>query len=109
MEVLLAHPDATERAAEVVRRHIEPNAEVTAWPAEATVVFRTAKSEEELAGLLAGLVSAGLEVTQFREVQTDLEEAFMTLARSARAETDGAEPDAASVSPRPEPRQETAP
>jgi hypothetical protein len=27
-------------------------------------------------------VSAGLGVTQFREVQTDLEEAFMTVARS---------------------------
>ena len=32
--------------------------------------------------LLAALVAAGLGVTQFREVQTDLEEAFMTVVRN---------------------------
>jgi ABC-2 type transport system ATP-binding protein len=83
MEVLLARADVVEQAAEVVRRHLEPGAEVTPSAAESVVRFRTARSEEELAGLLAGLVSAGLAVTQFREVQTDLEEAFMTVARSA--------------------------
>ena len=31
---------------------------------------------------LAALVAGGLGVTQFREVQTDLEEAFMTVAQS---------------------------
>ena len=50
--------------------------------AEAVVRFRTAQREEELAGLLSALVAAGLGVAQFREVQTDLEEAFMTVARS---------------------------
>jgi ABC-2 type transport system ATP-binding protein len=46
------------------------------------VRFRTARREEELADLLAALVSDGLGVAQFREVQTDLEEAFMTVARA---------------------------
>ena len=32
--------------------------------------------------MLEALVTAGVGVTQFREVQTDLEEAFMTLARA---------------------------
>ena len=32
--------------------------------------------------MLAALVAAGLDVTQFREVQSDLEEAFLTVARS---------------------------
>jgi ABC-2 type transport system ATP-binding protein len=81
MEVLLAGAEQLDRVAEIVRDHIEPGAEVTASPAEAVVRFRTAKREEELTGLLAALVNAGLEVTQFREVQTDLEEAFMTVAR----------------------------
>jgi ABC-2 type transport system ATP-binding protein len=45
------------------------------------VRFRTSKPESELGALLAGLVGAGLKVTQFREVQTDLEDAFMTFAR----------------------------
>ncbi len=82
MEVLLARPDALDRAREVVRRHVEPGEEVVASAAESVVRFQTARSEEELAGVLADLVAAGVGVTQFREVQTDLEEAFMTVARA---------------------------
>lgn len=81
MEVLLARSDTVEAVAEVVRRHAGPRAEVTVSAAESAVRFRTARAEEELAGLLAELVGARLVVTQFREVQTDLEEAFMTVAR----------------------------
>ncbi len=82
MEVQLARPEAIDRVADVVRQHVEPGAEITASPAEAVVRFRTARREEELAGLLSALVAAGLGVTQFREVQTDLEEAFLTVARA---------------------------
>jgi ABC-2 type transport system ATP-binding protein len=82
MEVLLTGSAQINRVVEVIRGHLEPGAEVTASPAEAEVRFRTARGEEELAGLLAALVAAGLGVTQFREVQTDLEEAFLTVARS---------------------------
>jgi ABC-2 type transport system ATP-binding protein len=83
MEVLLATAEQMDRVVEVVRRHIEPDAEITRSAAEAVVRFQTALRETELAGLLAALVAAGVGVTQFREVQTDLEEAFMTVARSA--------------------------
>ncbi len=82
MEVLLTRADHIDAVVEVVRKQLEPGAEITTSPAEAVVRFRTARSEEELAGLLAALVGAGLGVAQFREVQTDLEEAFMTVARS---------------------------
>ena len=85
MEVLLARADAVDRAAEVVRRNVETGAEVTASAAESAVRFRTAKAEEQLAGMLGELVSAGVGVTQFREVQTDLEEAFLTVAREPAA------------------------
>jgi ABC-2 type transport system ATP-binding protein len=83
MEVLLTRAEQIDRAAEIIRQHIEPGAEITASTAETTVRFRTAKSEEELARVLAALVAAELEVTQFREVQTDLEEAFMMAARTS--------------------------
>src|SRR5262249_35142408 len=92
MEVLLAPPETVEPAADVVRRRLEPGTEVTPSAAESVVRFRTARSEEELASLLAGLVAAGLGVTQFREVQTDLEEAFMTVARSTEDEPLAAAP-----------------
>jgi ABC-2 type transport system ATP-binding protein len=88
MEVQLTRAEQLDRVVEVVRKYIEPGAEITASPAEALVRFQTAKREEDLAGLLAALVAARLGVTQFREVQTDLEEAFMTVARS---DSDGPE------------------
>jgi ABC-2 type transport system ATP-binding protein len=82
MEALLARPEAVNTAAEIIRRHLEPNAEVNPSLTELAVRFRTARGEEELAGLLHALVSANLVVTQFREVQSDLEEAFMAVAQS---------------------------
>jgi ABC-2 type transport system ATP-binding protein len=82
VEVLLASPEAVGRAAEVLSGQLGPETEVTVSPAESAVRFRSARAEEELAGLLTALVESGLAVTQFREVQTDLEEAFMNVARS---------------------------
>jgi ABC-2 type transport system ATP-binding protein len=82
MEVELTSAEQIDRVAAVVRQHIEPGAEITTSPTEAVVRFRTAKRDEDLARLLAALVTAGLDVTQFREVQTDLEEAFMIVAKS---------------------------
>ena len=80
MEALLTRPEQVATAAEVIRHHLEPGAEVSTSPAEATVRFRTARRDEEIAGLLAALVRGGLAVEQFREVQTDLEEAFLKVA-----------------------------
>jgi ABC-2 type transport system ATP-binding protein len=82
MEVLLTGSDRINRVVEVVRKHLEPGASIQSSPAESAVRFRTARREDELAQLLADLVSSGLDVAQFREVQTDLEEAFLSVARS---------------------------
>jgi ABC-2 type transport system ATP-binding protein len=53
------------------------------------VRFRTARREEELAELLAALVGADMGVEQFREVQTDLEEAYLTVAQETESEARG--------------------
>jgi ABC-2 type transport system ATP-binding protein len=82
MEALLLDAGHIGRVVDIVRRHLEPQAEITPAPAEAVVRFRTARSEADLAKLLTALVAADLGVAQFREVQTDLEEAFMTVARA---------------------------
>ena len=87
MEVLLTDANRISQVVEVVRQHLEEGAEVHSSPAEAVVRFRTARREEELAKLLAALISSGMEVAQFREVQTDLEEAFLTVARSEKEES----------------------
>jgi ABC-2 type transport system ATP-binding protein len=87
MEVLLTDANRISQVVDVVRQHLEAGAEVQSSPAEAVVRFRTARREEELAKLLAALISSGIEVAQFREVQTDLEEAFLTVARSEKEES----------------------
>src|SRR5581483_8900828 len=59
VEVVLTEADQVGRAAEVVRRHAEPGAEVVASPAEFAVRVRTAKDDAGLAELLAALVAGG--------------------------------------------------
>lgn len=68
-------------AAKIIRESLEPGAEVVEAMTEATVRFRTAKPEAALGVLLTQLVQSGMQITQFRELQTDLEEAFMSFAR----------------------------
>jgi ABC-2 type transport system ATP-binding protein len=92
MEVLLTRADQIDAVVEVVRKHLEHGAEISPAPAEGVVRFRTARPEEDLAGLLAALVGAGLGIAQFREVQTDLEEAFMTVARAGDETPNGDRP-----------------
>lgn len=86
MEAQLVRADRVGDAAVVIRAHLEADAEVTESPAEALVRFRTAQSEEQLGDLLKALIRADLPITQFRELQTDLEEAFMTFANAKPVE-----------------------
>jgi ABC-2 type transport system ATP-binding protein len=53
-------------------------------PAEAMVRFQTSRSDKDLSGLLAHLVEKGVTVAQFREVPTDLEDAFLSVTRNER-------------------------
>jgi ABC-2 type transport system ATP-binding protein len=89
VEILLTRADDLERTAEVVQRHAETGTTVTTSAAERAVRFRTARGERELAALLGELVTAGVSVAQFREVQGDLEEAFMTVAAAGESEPVG--------------------
>ena len=54
---------------------------------EAIVRFRTVKPERELGLLLKQLIQSDANVTQFREVQTDLEEAFISFTRPQESES----------------------
>lgn len=81
MELNLVSAGQVSAAAALIRQAIEANSDVTESPTESTVRFRTARFEQELGELLARLVQAGIQIAQFRELQTDLEEAFMSFAR----------------------------
>jgi ABC-2 type transport system ATP-binding protein len=104
IEVQLSSADDVQRAAETIRSAVDPDSEVVGSDAEAVVRFRTEKTESELGDVLARLVGDGLKVTQFREVQSDLEDAFLHVTRNDE------EPQEAGVdeSPAAEPDHQTA-
>ncbi|MFO0936802.1 MAG: ABC transporter ATP-binding protein [Gemmataceae bacterium] len=82
IEILLTRPDDVEPVKATVASLVEPEAQLESSVAELTVRMRTTKSDAELAGLLTRLISSGINVVQFRELQSDLEEAFMSVART---------------------------
>jgi ABC-2 type transport system ATP-binding protein len=61
---------------------------VTASAAEALVRFDTQRTDEQLASVLSHLVERGTTVVQFREVSTDLEDAFLTVTRRDQEEAE---------------------
>ncbi|MCA9077373.1 MAG: ABC transporter ATP-binding protein [Planctomycetaceae bacterium] len=83
VEVQLADEGSLSVAANIIKEII-PQEDVTESPAEAVIRFRTNRSEDALVQVLAALVKASIPVSQFRELQTDLEEAFMSFARSQK-------------------------
>jgi len=94
IEVQLAGAEQAGAAAAAIGPLVEADSEITQSPAEAAVRFTTEKPEHALGAVLARLVEEGIGVTQFREVQTDLEDAFLSVTRAdSAAETDGAEHD----------------
>ena len=83
IEIQLIDAEQTERAAAIIRASVEPEAEVSPAAVEAAVRFRTSRNESELGELLAQLVREQVALSQFREVQTDLEAAYMSFATNS--------------------------
>jgi ABC-2 type transport system ATP-binding protein len=81
MEVQLASSEQVEHATRFITDAVNTDGEVVPSTTEAVVRFRTTKLENEMGELLAQLVAGGVKVTQFREVQTDLEDAFLSVTR----------------------------
>ena len=81
IEAQLVSVEQIAAASAIIRQSIEAGAELTESPEESAVRFRTALPEAQLGDLLSELVRGGVRVTQFRELQTDLEEAFLSFAR----------------------------
>lgn len=81
IEVQLANWDQLGRGAEIAVAHLESGAAVAQVHGEGALRFRTTLPEAQLADLLGALIQGGVKVSQFRELQTDLEEAFMSFAK----------------------------
>ncbi|MCA9248026.1 MAG: ABC transporter ATP-binding protein [Planctomycetales bacterium] len=85
-EILLASAEEVETASGKLAAALGEGGNVQASPAEASVRFRSRASDVKLADVLAQLVTNGVRVVQFREVASDLEETYLSLARQDRAE-----------------------
>ena len=82
IEIQMIASDQFMQSVELIRRMLGPEEEVTSSATEAIVRFRTRKSEEDLAKLLASLSQARVIFSQFRELQSDLEDTFLSIASS---------------------------
>lgn len=79
-EVQLASAEHIPQAQKLLSDALLDSEPLTASPAELTLRFPTVRTESELAELLQKLVAAKLPITQFRELTSDLEDAFLSVA-----------------------------
>jgi ABC-2 type transport system ATP-binding protein len=83
IEVQLATAAELDRTVGVLGPLVDSDAQITPSPAEAIVRFQTQKTEDELGAILGRLIQSGIRVNQFREVQADLEDTFLTITRAS--------------------------
>jgi len=82
IEVQFASGGEIERATGALREALGEDSAISPSAAEAIVRFETSRSEDDLGEVLAQLVGQGIRVTQFREVPSDLEDAFLSVTKS---------------------------
>ncbi len=81
-EIQLVNVEQVDRVAALVAAHLSaPPEDVTVAPAETMVRFATSLSDLELAPLLTHLIEQGETVAQYREVTSDLEDAFLSVTK----------------------------
>jgi len=80
-EVQLVDREQFEAAQAIVVTSLGLDAEanVSGSETEGLVRFDSSLSDRELAGILANLLDKGVSVSQFREIPTDLEDAFLSV------------------------------
>lgn len=81
-EVQIVSDDQIELTLELLRNRL-PEESISVSRQELTLRFPTSDSEQGLASLLQQLVRAKIQVSQFREVAGDLEDAFLNVTRGA--------------------------
>jgi len=78
-EVQLLRTEQVAEAQTALGGWLQPDEPLHISHTERALRFPTSRSETELAGLLQQLVSQHIEIAQFREVATDLEDAFLSV------------------------------
>lgn len=81
-EIQLVHEADLARAQSLLAIQLSESEPIASSQRERVLRFPTNRPEPELAEILHSLVSSGVRISQYREVASDLEDAFLTVAKS---------------------------
>ena len=87
VEVQLLGEGQTEKAFQALSEILSTQNQVSKSEAEAVVRFQSDHSESEMADLLKQLILKDIVVAQFRELQSDLEDAFLSVTQSTTTQS----------------------
>lgn len=85
IEIQLASPDQLTTASERVMPFLPEGSSVDVSETESLLRFRANLSEDKMNQIIRELVQASIPVSQFRELQTDLEDAFVSVSQEDKA------------------------
>ncbi|MCA9174475.1 MAG: ABC transporter ATP-binding protein [Planctomycetales bacterium] len=83
IEVQVESHDQLQLAEQRIRPRLSESDELSLSEAEGMVRFTTENQDDFLADIVGDLIAGGVRVVQFREVQADLEDAFLSVTREA--------------------------
>ena len=85
IEIQLASPDQLATASERVMPFLPEGSSVDISETESLLRFRANLSEDKMNQIIRELVQESIPVSQFRELQTDLEDAFVSVSQEDKA------------------------
>lgn len=86
IEVQLPAGEKIAAAESTLGNLLEKDEPLTTSTTEATLRFETTRTDDQLSDLLSSLVAKGVRLSQFRELQSDLEDAFLSVLRQGAEE-----------------------
>ncbi len=84
VEVQLASAKQLKAAALIIKNMRMNKGNINVAPKELMIRFKTEKNDQELSLVLGKLIHEGIHVSQFRELQADLEAAFMSVVKGPK-------------------------
>lgn len=90
IEVQLPTGDTLLAAQHELEKVLSSDEPLTISAAEAILRFETTRNDDQLSEVLSALIARGLRISQFRELQTDLEDAFLSVIRQEATESPSA-------------------
>ncbi len=79
LEIGLSDLSHADKAKSAIKKFVVDGTEVEYSEAERAIRFRTEIVENQWHEMISSLVSEGITINQFREIQSDLEDAFLTV------------------------------